>query len=310
MTASKSDTTTRRPPPFLFTWRKALASSSGPHPTIRHILLTLSLSMDGEGGSCFPSTRTIAEQTGLSEKCVCDRLEDAAAAGWILVSPKGVGGQGWRQNQYQAAIPDTLKQVQQHEGTERGSARRPRKVLKQVQHVEAEGTEAGSAASGVKVLNVVPKGTEPPSKKVLNEVQSMSSVVKSSVKSSSQVRSRSAKREGAPAAVSAPVKQPTAIARAGEIWKTQLGGTPQYARIGKALKPLLAEHDEEEVLEVWERYLKSQPAQYVGPENFAAKYGTWRDGEPVKRGSAFHDDLSGGPRFKPGSLLADIAEAS
>lgn len=125
-----------------------------------------------------------------------------------------------------------------------------------------------------------------------------------------RLRSPSEKRRKVKASDPSSVKQPTAISRAAEIWKDLLGGPPSHGRIGKALKPLLAEHGEEEVLAVWEGYLKSQPAQYVNPQDFAAKFGTWRDGAPVKRGSAFHDDLRGGPRFKADSPLSDIAEAS
>lgn len=116
-----------------WTWRQAILKSAL-KPTTRHLLLTLSCHMNDMGGGCYPTTRTLAEETGLSERAVCTHLEIASDAGWIKVSQHGFKGQKWRQNQYEAAWPDD-------EGAERGS-------------VPSEG-----------------EATEPDDRKVLNDVQ-------------------------------------------------------------------------------------------------------------------------------------------
>jgi len=138
--------------PLKFRWQKMIASIHGPEsPTTRHVLLTLSLFMDNDGGSCFPATRTIADNTGLSERSVCTHLELAANTGWIKKTERAGNGQAWKRHSYEAAIPE--------------------KALKEVQHVEKKGTERGSArqAKGTEPLS---KGTEPDDKKALKEVQS------------------------------------------------------------------------------------------------------------------------------------------
>ncbi len=90
----------------LFKWRLAVASKLGPKsPTTRHILLTISLHMDVAGSQCFPSTDTIAEETGLSRRTVCIHLEKAVAEGWISKGVRGMGVKGWWRHSYQAEFP-------------------------------------------------------------------------------------------------------------------------------------------------------------------------------------------------------------
>jgi hypothetical protein len=135
----------------LFTWRDALISEYGPGPTTRHVLLTLSLHMDKDGGSCFPSTKKTARETGLSERTVCTHLEIAKAQGWIEKNGRVYTGRNWKRHFYQALIPpDALKEVQ-HQGTETDSA------------PLEKGTEPHA------------EGTEPDDKKALKEVQSSTS---------------------------------------------------------------------------------------------------------------------------------------
>jgi hypothetical protein len=133
---------------FLFEWRAAIVSIHGPGPTTRHVLLTLSLHMDVNGDSCFPATRRLKDETGLSERTICTHLEKAEKDGWIKKMIQGLSGQGWKRHCYTPIIPA--------------------KVLKEVQHLNQKGTEGGSAR-----LN---KGTEPNGKKALKEVQPSTSV--------------------------------------------------------------------------------------------------------------------------------------
>lgn len=97
-----------------FPHRKAIASPSGPEsPTTRLVLLALNTSMNTEGESCFPSTKTIAVKCSLTERTVCTHLELAHKNGWIEKNQCALGGREWRRNEYKATIPDkVLKEVQ------------------------------------------------------------------------------------------------------------------------------------------------------------------------------------------------------
>jgi hypothetical protein len=104
-------------------------------PTTRLVLFVLASHLNAVGESCFPSTRRIALESGLSERSVCTHLDIAEKEGWIAVSQHGFKGQKWRRNEYEPTFQGIQK------GTEGGSAR-------------------------------YPKGTEPDDKKALKEVQS------------------------------------------------------------------------------------------------------------------------------------------
>ena len=114
-----------------YTWRAGIIKSNLPSTT-RHVLLTLSCHFNDAGEACYPSTRLLAEETGLSERAVITHLANARALGWLRVSKHGFAGQEWARNQYTPSFP--------------------------------EGTEPRSAPSE--------KGTEPNDNKALNDVQS------------------------------------------------------------------------------------------------------------------------------------------
>ncbi|MBC2709533.1 MAG: helix-turn-helix domain-containing protein [Desulfosarcina sp.] len=132
-----------------FDWQRMISSEKGPKsPTTRHVLLTLSLYMNDDGGSCYPSTKKLGLATGLSERSVCTHLDIATSAGWIRKHIKTGEGRAWKLHSYTPATPDkALKEVQQ-QGTEGGSA------------ALTEGTEPHT------------EGAEPHDIKALKEVQS------------------------------------------------------------------------------------------------------------------------------------------
>jgi len=133
---------------LLIEWRDLVASKQGPkRSTTRHVLLTLSLHMQLDGSSCFPSVRLLAERTGLSERTVCTHLRAACEESWIRKIVKGKSGKGWRLHQYFPTIPV---------GAEPPSLRQSKR------------TESGA------------QGTEPDSINALKEVQSNSSYNSSS----------------------------------------------------------------------------------------------------------------------------------
>lgn len=144
----------------LFRWRKLVASECGPEPVTRHVLLTLSLHMNQAGRQCFPSTKSLSIETGLSERSVCTHLDKAEQLGWIRKELRGVTGQAWRRSQYYALIPKALKEIP-HVGTEPDSAPCP------------EGTE-GRSAPNTEGTERGAEGTERDDVKALKDVQSSS----------------------------------------------------------------------------------------------------------------------------------------
>jgi len=138
-----------------YTWRAAILKSDLP-PTTRHVLLTLSCYVNDAGGSAYPSTKTLADDTGLSERAVITHLKFAVEASWLKINKHGFAGQRWARNEYYPSTPSG--------------------------DFDTEGTEGRSAASG-KALNVATegterrsKGTERDDKKALKDVQSNSPI--------------------------------------------------------------------------------------------------------------------------------------
>lgn len=62
--------------------------------------------MNQKGGSCFPSTRTLAKETALSRRTVEEHLRKAHRAGWIDKSEPKRGDDGtYEPAQYTATVP-------------------------------------------------------------------------------------------------------------------------------------------------------------------------------------------------------------
>ncbi len=129
----------------LFSWRGYVLKSNLP-PTTRHVLLTLACHMNDAGENCYPKIDTICQETGLSNKAVITHLKFAQNEGWIKVKKHGFTGQKWRNNEYELSWDHLNK-----------------KVVNVVHDVSQ------------KVVNVVPKGSEPKVKKVVNEVHTSTS---------------------------------------------------------------------------------------------------------------------------------------
>lgn len=97
----------------LFTWRSAVASKHGPaNPTMKHVLIFLSLHMSEKGDSCFPSTRLLAEETGLNQRTIVKQLAEAGRLGWIGKREQRLqNGQGWRRIEYFPQIPPGVEKM-------------------------------------------------------------------------------------------------------------------------------------------------------------------------------------------------------
>lgn len=90
----------------LFTWRAAITSEYGPpSPSTRLVLLTLSLHMDDQGKSCFPTIETLMKETGLSNRAVITHLRQAEQDGCFRKTSGVFKGQRWRHSVYEATIP-------------------------------------------------------------------------------------------------------------------------------------------------------------------------------------------------------------
>lgn len=150
-----------------WTWRHAILKSSLPSTT-KHVLLTISCRMNDVGEGCYPSTSTLAEETGLSERAVCKHIADAKALGWLRVEQHGFGGQKWKRNQYFPAWPPVDCDPDAAEkGTDPGSG--PQSTEDETD--SDEGTDAGSAAFGKGTDPGSVGGTDPGDKKALTQGQ-------------------------------------------------------------------------------------------------------------------------------------------
>jgi len=145
-----------------WSWRHAVLASDL-KATTRHVLLTISCHMSDAGESCFPSTRLLSLETGLSERAVCHHIGLARSAGWIDVRRHGYAGRRWARNEYRARWPDRdlVAGTLDAGGTDAGSAPM---ALTEDQCV-VRGTDAGSA-----------DGTDPDDTMALTQGQSIESM--------------------------------------------------------------------------------------------------------------------------------------
>jgi len=74
-------------------------------PLTRHVLLTLSLRMNQDGGSCYPAIRTLAADVGVGRSTVARHLDIAEEGGWIRRYRRGLEGKGWKRTGYHAVVP-------------------------------------------------------------------------------------------------------------------------------------------------------------------------------------------------------------
>lgn len=65
------------------TWALAIPKADLPNPSARHVLLCLANYAGSDGRAAFPAAATLAEDTGLSERTVRQKLAELDEAGWI-----------------------------------------------------------------------------------------------------------------------------------------------------------------------------------------------------------------------------------
>jgi hypothetical protein len=122
---------------FSWTWGRAVQASSL-KATTKTVLWNLMFSMDADGSNCFPTTAQQAQQTGLSERAVCEHLQLGQDAGFIEKKASLKKGRDWKNHVYVPTLPGSKALTQdqcqgggatdggsvpQHEGTDGGSVR-------------------------------------------------------------------------------------------------------------------------------------------------------------------------------------------
>ena len=131
-------------------WLETLASECGPpSPTTRQVLHGISLHMNAHGESAWPSIKTLAIRTALSDRAVSKHVTLARTGNWLEVTTRMGSGHGWRVNQYRAIVPDHLKCCipTKKKRQERGS-------VSSAQHTEPNDRRFGTSVQ--KPLNEVP----------------------------------------------------------------------------------------------------------------------------------------------------------
>lgn len=60
-------------------------------------------------------------------------------------------------------------------------------------------------------------------------------------------------------------------------WREKVGSDPQFGKLARFLRPLLAKFDTAEVEGAWAAYMTETPARYASPSRFAETYGYWKN---------------------------------
>ena len=141
--------------PF-FTWRSAFASAYGPpSSTTRLVLFCLSIHMNEQGESCFPSIDRLARDGSLSRKAVIDHIKIAEETGWIEKQERPErNGQAWRRMQYSPKVPPgIMAKILAEKGGE------PQLPPSEIGPEGGERGAEGGEPDGEKVVNVVHPST-------------------------------------------------------------------------------------------------------------------------------------------------------
>jgi hypothetical protein len=159
-------------------WRKAIqqAPKAALPSTARLVLLNLSIYMDNDGKSCFPSTRQQALDTGLSERAICEHISKAMEAGFLQKSKAGYSGKAWAHYEYFATFPQEgadARSVPKEDSREQGAD--PASVPNADNQPQAADVKSVPNGEGADARSVPqPKGTDFHDTKALTDGQSNS----------------------------------------------------------------------------------------------------------------------------------------
>ncbi len=99
-----------------FSWQHAILQSSLP-PTVKHVCLTIGCHMAMDGTGCFPSYATVAEETGLTRRCVIKAVQVAEEFGYLEIQGRNRENGSYTSNVYKPVMPP----VDNSPPSERGS---------------------------------------------------------------------------------------------------------------------------------------------------------------------------------------------
>lgn len=105
-----------------WTWRQKVMESPLPSTT-KLVLLVLSSHMNDMGEPAFPSQRRLADLCSLSERAIITHIQVAVEHGWLRCRKRGMAGQKWASNEYEAAWPKGVGY-----DAERGEPRSPQET--------------------------------------------------------------------------------------------------------------------------------------------------------------------------------------
>lgn len=234
--------------------RRIWSAESGLDTRERAVLTALVMRAD-ERGQCWPSLSRIAADTGLGRRTVMRALNELAAGGWV------------RRTRRERPDP-TLYTVLFDRATETLGHSDPRAT---------ETLEVGSQRHRDRVTVTPELPIELPIELPTRGADAPGSA--------SRATKGGAKKDS----------RPSWLAPYAEAWAAEMGGAPPYGRIGAALRPLRANYDDADILAVWRWYLRSRReagrAAYATPQDFAARFGAYRDemrgaAAPAKAGGA------------------------
>lgn len=88
-------------------WIRTVRAHGPDVASIRSVLFALYLRMN-DWGEAYPSHKTIARDTALSERTVGDAIREARRLMWLAATETDRPGQSWKRSYYFACIPDSL----------------------------------------------------------------------------------------------------------------------------------------------------------------------------------------------------------
>lgn len=114
----------------------------------RLVAHTLTFHGRSDGSGIFPSVRTLANETGLSERAVCEHIGHLVRRGFLMRKARGGHTAGARGFEYVLTVPTRVLTDDQHitNGSADGRSA-PRAVLTHDQHSADAGSESADAGS-------------------------------------------------------------------------------------------------------------------------------------------------------------------
>jgi len=118
-----------------FIWRKQVLEDQSLHSTTKLVAMMLHYHMDNNTCECFPSEALIAKEASLTERCVVNHIKRLKDKLYIHVR-KEKGGQGWNKNCYRGVIrPEYHSEPIKEEGEfeTKGGEYKDQKVVNEIQ---------------------------------------------------------------------------------------------------------------------------------------------------------------------------------